>query len=252
MPHTGRCLEPVAHSATARTIHLMNATLLLRDWVLHLDADMILRGQGADPATVRSRRPKLLDIAERALAEGLPLIEPVVARRRMRVAGLRHERIDTEGGALTGPLIAGHLAPAAEVAVLVCTIGAQLEWLSSELLAEDASLGLALDGLGTMAAEALGTAACKRLEDEAAAAGLYCGIPLSPGMVGWPVEQGQPEIFALVDAAAAGVTLTSGYVMVPRKSLSMVVGIGPEPFSAARTCDYCQMRATCRYQDHYA
>ena len=227
------------------------ATTVLRDWPLNLDVDMILRGQGADPATVRARRPKLLAIAERALAEGLPLIEPVVALRRMRVTGLRHQRIDTEGGALTGPLIAEHRAPAAELAVLVCTIGRQLEWLSSELLPEDASLGLALDGLGTMAAEALGTAACKRLEDEATAAGLHCSIPLSPGMVGWPLDQGQSEIFALVDAAAAGVTLTSGYAMLPRKSLSMVVGIGPQPFSAARTCDYCQMRETCRYQDHF-
>jgi hypothetical protein len=229
----------------------MDATLLLRDWSLPLDADMILRGQDADPATVRARRPRLLAIAKRALAEGLPLVEPVVALRRVRVAGVRHDRLLLEEGRLAGPLIAGHLAPATEVAVLVCTIGAQLEWLSSELLPEDAGLGLALDGLGAMAAEALGTAACKRIEDDASAAGLYCSIPLSPGMVGWPLEQGQPEIFALVDAAAAGVTLTSGYAMLPRKSLSMVVGLGPQPFSAGRTCDYCQMRETCRYQDHY-
>jgi hypothetical protein len=40
--------------------------------------------------------------------------------------------------------------------------------------------------------------------------------------------------------------------MVPRKSLTMVMGIGAELQSAGKTCDFCAMRETCRYQDHYA
>jgi hypothetical protein len=39
--------------------------------------------------------------------------------------------------------------------------------------------------------------------------------------------------------------------MIPQKSLTMVMGIGVEMNSSARTCDYCAMRETCRYQDHY-
>jgi hypothetical protein len=37
--------------------------------------------------------------------------------------------------------------------------------------------------------------------------------------------------------------------MIPRKSLSMVVGVGPEMVQGASACSYCSMQATCRYQD---
>jgi hypothetical protein len=76
-------------------------------------------------------------------------------------------------------------------------------------------------------------------------------IPLSPGMIGWSVAEGQSQIFALLDAAEIGVGLTEHGVMIPPKSLSMVLGIGPNMGTAGSTCDYCSMRETCRYQDHY-
>jgi hypothetical protein len=76
-------------------------------------------------------------------------------------------------------------------------------------------------------------------------------IPLSPGMIGWPVSVGQSQIFSLMDARDVGVTLSSSTMMIPRKSLSMVLGFGAEINQRGRTCDYCHMRETCRYQDHY-
>jgi hypothetical protein len=39
--------------------------------------------------------------------------------------------------------------------------------------------------------------------------------------------------------------------MLPRKTLTMVLGAGPEMTAAGRTCDYCSLRDVCRYQDHY-
>ena len=44
-----------------------------------LDTDQVLRGQGADPATLRARRPALVGVAERALQVGTPLLQPRVA-----------------------------------------------------------------------------------------------------------------------------------------------------------------------------
>ncbi len=223
-----------------------------RDWDLHLDVDMVLRGQGADPAAVRARRPALVAIAQRALADGLPLLEPAVVYRELDVRGLRHERLDLGDGLnLAGPLIAQHLGAAQRVVVMVCTIGDVLERYVSEVLREDAPYGLALDGLGSMAVEALGVAACNRFEAQAAGQGLQVSVPLSPGMIGWPVDQGQPQVFRLVDAESIGVTLSSSSQMIPRKSTSMVLGIGRDMLQG-RTCDFCSVREHCRYQDHYA
>ena len=225
---------------------------LLRDWDLSLDVDQVLRAQGADPAVLRARRPALVDAAEQALQEGLAYLAPVAAYRELAVESLRHERLFLTGGVLTGPLVAQHLRSAQQVVVLACTIGDALERVISEAMSEDPVRGLALDGLGSAAAEGLAAAAAAHFEDQARAQGLHTTIPLSPGMVGWPVEEGQAEIFSLVDGGEAGISLTSGGMMVPRKSISLVLGVGKDVAAEGRSCDFCNLRETCRYQDHYA
>ena len=228
-------------------------TEILRDWRLDIDADMVLRGQGADPAAIRARQPRLVEMAERALNEGLSLIEPAVACRELPVVRLRHEALTLAGGAqLTGALIAQHLASAGRVALIVCTIGQALERRIAQTMRDEPAYALALDGFGSAAVEALGVAACALVEQQAGRDGWHTSLPLSPGMVGWPVDVGQWQIFSLVDTASIGVTLTEGAQMLPRKSISIVMGIGRTPFSEGRVCDFCALRETCRYQDHYA
>ncbi len=231
----------------------MDTQIVRDDLQLTIDVDMVLRGQGADPAVIRQRKPRLVEIAERALAEGEHLIEPVATYRTLPVAELRHERLTlVDGARLTGALLTEHLAPAQQVALIVCTLGAALEQRVSTLMWMDPAYALALDGFGSVAAEALGVAICAQLEEEARRAGLYTSVPLSPGMIGWPVDVGQAQIFSVVDATQIGVTLNDSAQMVPHKSTSLVLGIGREPFDAGRPCDFCTLRETCRYQNHVA
>jgi hypothetical protein len=67
-------------------------------------------------------------------------------------------------------------------------------------------------------------------------------------MDGWPVEEGQPQIFDLVDAAEIGLVLLPSGMMVPRKSLSMVIGLGADVSAKGVPCDYCSMAERCRYR----
>lgn len=222
---------------------------ILREWNLSIDEDMVLRGQGADPSAVRRRRPALVAYAQEAIAEAMPLLEPAVAYRVLAVEGLQHERLLLAGGGrLTGPLVAEHLGGAERVVAMLCTVGRRLEEHAVDVSAQDPLRGLALDGVGSAAAEALATAACRHFEAQAASEGLYPTLPLNPGMLGWPVEQGQSELFALLDGAPAGITLTSSQMMIPRKSVSLVLGLRPERSPSARPCDYCHLRESCRYQ----
>jgi hypothetical protein len=225
---------------------------ILRDWNLEIDADMILRGQGADPRLVRARHPALVALAEQALADGLPLLQPAVAYRQLPVESLQHERLTLAGGAtLTGPLVVQHLGSAEQVAVVLCTIGAALEQRVSELFASEPTFALALDGLGSAAVEALATAACRHCESLAVAEGLQTSLPLNPGLTGWPLAEGQRQIFALLDGQPIGVTLTASSLMLPRKSTSFVLGLGHGLASGGKPCDYCSLQATCRYQEVY-
>ena len=225
--------------------------VILRDIPLDIDVDMVLREQGADPALIRARKPRLVELAERAVQEGAALIESAVVYRFVSVEAMRHERlILAEGVPLTGSLIAQQLSPARYLALIVCTLGAAIDRRIAALMPHDPAYALALDGYGSAAAEALGTEVCARMEQDAARSAHCTSVPISPGMVGWSVEVGQPQIFSNLDTAAIDVTLNDSALMIPRKSVSLVLGFAPTPFAANTPCDFCALRHTCRYQHH--
>jgi hypothetical protein len=222
--------------------------MILCDWNLDLTVDSVLRGQGADPAVIRARRPRLVEIADWALKEGVPLLQPVVLAREMPVAQARHDRVILEGGAtLSGELIIRHLARAERVILMVCSIGDQLESVASELLPTDPLQGLALDGLGTAAVEALAAQASSYFEARAHQEGLKTSVPLSPGLVGWPVDPGQRQVFAPLDAGQIGVKLHPSGMMTPTKSVTQVLGVGAVMDESGCMCDYCSLRETCKW-----
>jgi hypothetical protein len=221
---------------------------LFSGWPFEIGVDDILRGQGMDPQIVHSSKPMLAAAAERALMEGLKLVQPVAMLRESGIREHRHNRIICEeGDELTGPLVARHLGGAVRFIAVVCTIGPELETMVSHLLGEDSLYALALDGLGNAAVEALSQQICAHIGEQILTSNLTASTPLSPGNPEWPVEIGQPEIFALLEPSKAGITLTSGGMMLPKKSMSFVVGIGPE-MSATGQCVICSLKDTCRYQ----
>jgi hypothetical protein len=237
---------------------------LITQWEIFLEADHILRAQGADPEVIRWRKPALVRTAEWALKEGMPLLKPAALYIELPVKELRHERVyldfpETNGQKryLSGPLLANHLGPAERLAIAVCTVGEEVETVASELMPSDLLEGLALDAVGSAAAEALGNALCAFLETKAETEGLQATLPLSPGMIDWPVSEGQPQIFHLLENEhkkypGFQVRLTPDYVMHPRKSVSFVMGFGSQVNKQGKTCDFCAMKETCRYQNHYA
>jgi len=237
---------------------------LIKNWELSLEADHILRAQGADPDVIRSRRPALVRTAEWALEEGLPLLEPSALYIELRVREIRHERVyldipeaDQKSSFLSGPLLANHLSAAEKIAIAVCTVGETVETTAAEVMTNNLLEGLALDAVGSAAAEALGNAVCAFLEAQAEAEGLQATLPLSPGMIDWPVSEGQPQIFRFLENEQISfpgfnVKLTPDYVMLPLKSVSFVMGFGTQVNKQGRTCDFCGMKETCRYQEHYA
>lgn len=232
---------------------------ILSDWNLEFSTDEVLRAQGANPQAIRNRRPAIVKTTEQAIARGRPLLHPRVLYEKYSVKQLVHERLDLEPHrsnhgkySLSGPLIAQHLARAGEVLLILCTIGSELDETVSSLFTVDPMTSLALDGVGSAAVENLALQACNYFEQEANAAGLKTTMPLNPGMVGWPVEVGQPQIFSLLDCEEIQVSLTDSWMMVPNKSLSLVLGLGKDVTVYGSTCEYCNLKDVCTYQDHYA
>ncbi len=232
---------------------------ILNQWQITLTVDEVLHAQGAEPEAILARRPSFGKVTEEAIALGVPLLTPQVLFEEYPVKQLTHERIelDTDSNSprksfLTGPLITQHLGRAQKVIVLVCTIGSQLDEMVSSLFKTNPLAAIALDGVGSAAVESLGIQACNYLEERARLQGLNTTIPLNPGMVGWPVEQGQPELFTLLDSEQIQVSLNESCMMTPNKSLSMVLGQGEDVSPVGTACDFCSLKGVCKYQAHYA
>jgi hypothetical protein len=218
-----------------------------KDFNLTISVEDILRGEGTDPEIVRFRKPVLVTAATEALEIGSSKIHAIAAICEVRVTGHRHQRIDLEGGRmLTGPMVVQHLAGSEKVGAVICTIGRELEALAASQ--PDPILGLALDGLGNAAVTLVGQQVCERIGERTKTQGMTMSTPLSPGLPEWPVEIGQAQVFALTDPADANVQLTEGGMMIPKKSISFVVGIGQD-VSQANPCDVCNLKETCRYRN---
>lgn len=230
----------------------MEAILNKENWSvgdLKLDVDAVLRGQGADPQILRDRRPRLVEIAAQALEGSRFLLEPQVILRKLNVRSLRHEKLELESGQyIKGEWITQQLAPVESVYAIICTVGQKIETEASRNMDTDMLLGLALDGVGSAGVEALATLVCKQIEDQAAVTGLQTTVPFSPGMLNWSVDEGQPVIFELLSEINNLVELTTSYLMRPRKSLSMLLGVGKHLGVKGSTCEYCAMKITCKYR----
>lgn len=216
---------------------------------LKLTVEDVIKGQGADPEVIAFRKPALIEVANQALQLGSSLIAPavfsiVVSRQEI----LRYPTLPTEMIQLNLDAIDKHVDDALSYAVLVCTIGSGLEEFSSRMMAEDAALALALDGMANAAIDRLAERVFRDTVDEAEAEGLGASLPISPGSTSWPLETGQPFIFGLVKPDPALVRLSESFLMLPRKSASFIIGVGPQVTRHGQTCDQCSMAETCRYR----
>ena len=143
---------------------------------------------------------------------------------------------------LKSEVIARLLERCCMVAVFLVTIGNHLEETAGRL-AED---GLVLQA---SVLEAIGADAVERVVDYvqdmtkemARADGLVISKRFSPGYCDWEVSQ-QKVIFQAVSGDSIGVHLTEQCLMIPRKSMSGIIGIGPsegnvENYDPCMTCD---------------
>ena len=146
-------------------------------------------------------------------------------------------------------VIAPLLEQCEKAAVFLVTIGEHLEEMAHRL-AEDGLIVQAtvLDAIGSVAAEGVADYVQDKIKETANNQGLVISQRFSPGYCDWDISQ-QRTVFWAVSGDSMGIHLTDGYLMIPRKSISGVIGIGPrsgnvENYNPCRTCDKhdCQGR----------
>jgi len=137
-------------------------------------------------------------------------------------------------------VIARLLERAVKVAVFVLTIGIYLEDTSVRLAHDGLALQAAvLDAIGSDATERLADSIESQISEVAHNQGLTISRRFSPGYCDWDVSQ-QKMVFQTMKGDCAGVNLTDSHLMLPRKSISGIIGIGNlgvEEYNPCSTCD---------------
>ncbi|MBA7465992.1 hypothetical protein ES707_01164 [subsurface metagenome] len=224
---------------------------VIRDITLSLKTREVLRWEGVRRHS--EIRPEIKDLTLELLAsvKQAHLLEPAVAYEYYPVSGMSPSQILLEGDkAIHGPLLPAIFPEAKELAAVVGTIGPKLEEQVTAYFNRDEPLrGVLLDGIGSAAVDSLTQEVCKSITSEALSRGYQVSSPISPGMPGLPITE-QWQLLKMVPAREIGVSLTSAGIMVPRKSASMVIGIGPQMtrWTRAEVCAHCSLRKTCPYR----
>jgi hypothetical protein len=166
-----------------------------------------------------------------------------VVRDILNVTG---HRVVIEGNiTFESKVVARLLERCEQVAVFSLTIGSYLEDMVAHLAEEGLVLqATVLDAIGSGAAEQLAAFVKETAKDMAAEAGRVVSRRFSPGYCDWDVSQ-QEAVFAALGDNNAGVRLTESSLMMPRKSVSGIIGIG-QPGQGIEEYNPCK---TCRKED---
>jgi hypothetical protein len=138
-------------------------------------------------------------------------------------------------------VVARLLEHCSKVAVFLVTIGEYLEEAAYRLAKDGCMLqATVLDATGSDAVEKLAEFVQDRIREAANTEGLVTSQRFSPGYCDWNIGQ-QRMLFRALKGNTLGIHLTGDCLMVPQKSISGIVGIGPssedvENYNPCRTC----------------
>lgn len=224
---------------------------VIHDIPLSLETSKVLRREGfrGQPKV----RPEIKSLIEELLTsvENNHLLEPAVVYEIYNIIEMSHRQLSLEDNLVVpGSLLPSLLPGAKELAVIVGTIGPRLEKQVTGYIQQGEALrGMLLDGIGSAAVDSLTQEVGKLIMSEASSRGYQVSSPVYPGAPGFSISE-QWNLLELVNTREIGVSLTSSGMMVPRKSTSMVMGIGLEmpTWTEAEACANCSLGKTCPYR----
>jgi hypothetical protein len=131
--------------------------------------------------------------------------------------------------------------------IFICTAGPLIEEESRLMMAEGDFLeGYILDSLGSVTVEA----AIEKIQDillaEFEQEGLKLTNRFSPGYCGWALVE-QRKIFSLFPEKHCAIKLSDSCLMEPVKSVSGIIGFGPQAVKHLHECQLCELE-TCTYR----
>lgn len=144
---------------------------------------------------------------------------------------------------LIGVSINKHLEDCQSVAVMAVTLGAGIDMLLRRVQVTDMAMAVAVDTGASVLIEQYCNAYEKMICAEING---YTTSRFSPGYGDYPVTE-QSYVVKLLEAPKRiGLNVTSSSLMVPRKSVTAVIGVSDVPVAGKfATCDECVIKDKC-------
>ena len=219
------------------------------DWVRH---HLLKKERITVYADSKSDNPIRVCVDE-CLEKASILATPKMAFAEKRIINIKPDSIEVDRTvALSSKILASYMKGANHLYFFLVTLGSGIEEMTTKWMAEGEHLhGYILDRIGSFAVESLAKNLEAKLRNAHAPKELSVSMRFSPGYCDWPVEE-QLKLDRLIDFSKAGVHLTESCMMVPKKSISAVVGIAPKGFfpKPKSQCAICNT-ADCSYRRDY-
>lgn len=141
-----------------------------------------------------------------------------------------------------GKIIERQLKGAEAYAFFICTAGVEYEAFQERLKKEGDMVRVFIaDALGSVIAEKAADQMEQSLQENIDKLGWHHTNRFSPGYCGWHVSQ-QQLLFPLFKGETCGVKLTESSLMLPIKSVSGIIGLGPNVRHLDYTCGLCDFK----------
>ena len=141
-----------------------------------------------------------------------------------------------------GKISERQLKGAEAYAFFICTAGVEYEAFQERLKKEGDMVRVFIaDALGSVIAEKAADQMELSLQENIDKLGWHHTNRFSPGYCGWHVSQ-QQLLFPLFKGETCGVKLTESSLMLPIKSVSGIIGLGPNVRHLDYTCGLCDFK----------
>jgi len=174
----------------------------------------------------QSLSPFVEDIIEKLLPELDQLIEPRLDYLVQPIEKINRGKVFLYGGiCLVSPILGKTIKHCREAVCFVGTIGSKLEEeIRASMLKGLMTRAYILDAIGSMSVEGMIKNFHHFLGESYARENKGVTLRFSPGYCDWALEE-QKKIFSLFAGRETGVQLTDSLLMLPRKSISGIIGV---------------------------
>lgn len=203
-----------------------------------------------DPKDRSDKGAAISKSLDECLAKAKSLSRPDYIRETKKIILIGKDFIEIEGGIRfsTGG-ITQYIKCSDYMIIFLVTIGERVEKIAGEMTSgKDPLQGYLLDRIGSFAVESLAESVEKKIRRDHSRTKKSVSRRYSPGYCDWPIED-QRILAGIVDFSRIGVSLTEGYMMLPKKSISAIVGVGDSGIftGSGSTCGICEKK-DCLYR----